>query len=154
MNNSEHEKIRDALQARMREMAAELIIPPPAFLTMQGEFLEYSESDQTLTTRFPVLPALLNPFGTMQGGMIAAAVDNTIGPLSMLLAPASVTRKLEMKYIRGVSPQDEFVHVKAHLDEIKKRRLRLRAVVTNPSGTELATANSVHWIIDGLAGTT
>jgi len=35
----------------------------------------------------------------MQGGMIAAAVDNTIGPLSFLVAAPNVTRRLEMKYI-------------------------------------------------------
>jgi acyl-coenzyme A thioesterase PaaI-like protein len=150
MTTREHEEISNALQTRMRQGTDHLVIPPPAFLTMQGEFLEYDETTQTLVTRFPVLPTLLNPFGTMQGGMVAAAVDNTIGPLSMLVAPASVTRRLEMKYSRGVSVEDRWIIVTARLVERKKRRLLLDASVKSPRGIEMASATSVHWIIDGL----
>jgi acyl-coenzyme A thioesterase PaaI-like protein len=118
---------------------------------MQGEFLKYDERAGTLAARFPVLPEQLNPFGTMQGGMIAAAVDNTVGPLSLLVAPPSVTRRLEIKYSRGVSAEDAYIHVEARLVERKKRRLFLEATVTDPRGVEVASGTAVHWVIDGLS---
>ena len=39
----------------------------------------------------------------MQGGMIAAAVDNIVGRLSMLIAPPNFTRNLEMKYKKAIN---------------------------------------------------
>ncbi|WP_442498072.1 hypothetical protein [Methylobacter sp. sgz302048] len=54
-----------------------LELPPKIFKAMQGEFLEYVEG-QLLTVRFPVKERYSNPFGCMQGGMIVAAMDNTL----------------------------------------------------------------------------
>lgn len=148
MDISEHQRVREALQQRMRQSSLDLVIPPPAFLSMQGEFVAFDEQAQTLKTRFPILPAQLNPFGTMQGGMIAAAVDNTVGPLSLLLGPASVTRRLEMKYRRAIAAADEYIEVQARLIGVHKRRLLLEASVANPAGVEVATAKSTHWMIE------
>ena len=69
------------------------MIPPPVFTSMQGEFVDFDLEEGILVTRFPVRQDYLNPYGAMQGGMVAAAVDNTLGPLSMLVAPPNVTRK-------------------------------------------------------------
>jgi len=49
---------------------------------MKGEVIDYDMEHETLTNRFPVLAEHLNPYGNIQGGIIAAAIDNTIGPLS------------------------------------------------------------------------
>lgn len=148
MEVSNHAKVSEALQNTMRGRADGLVIPPPAFVAMQGEFLEFDENGKTLTARFPILENQLNPFGTMQGGFIAAAVDNTIGPLSLLVAPVSVTRRLEMKYRRAVTPQDVFIRVQARLVERKKRRLRLDVTFTSSQGIEVASAKAIHWVID------
>ena len=147
MRSSDHERISEALRAKMQGRAEDLVLPPPVFVAMRGEFLEFDEKSKTLTARFPVLSAQLNPFGTMQGGMIAAAVDNTIGPLSLLVAPASVTRRLEMKYRRAVTSQDGFIRVEAQLAERKKRRLLLKATVLDDRDLEVASANAVHWVV-------
>jgi acyl-coenzyme A thioesterase PaaI-like protein len=148
MEVSNHAKVSEALQNTMRGRAEGLVIPPPAFVAMQGEFLEFDENGKTLTARFPILENQLNPFGTMQGGFIAAAVDNTIGPLSLLVAPVSVTRRLEMKYRRAVTPQDVFIRVQARLVERKKRRLRLEVTVVSSQGIEVASGKAIHWLID------
>jgi len=149
MVHSEHERVREALHERMRRAQMDLVIPPPAFLAMHGEFVAFDETAKTLSTRFPVLSEQLNPFGTMQGGMIAAAVDNTVGPLSLLVGPASVTRRLEMKYRRAIAASDQFIIVEARLVNVQKRRLLLEATVTNPSGVQVAVARSTHWAIEG-----
>ena len=60
---------------------------------MEGEFVDYQEG-QTLSVRFPVKERYQNAIGHMQGGMIVATIDNTLGPLSFLVAPPSVTTQL------------------------------------------------------------
>lgn len=77
-------------------------IPPNSFLDMNGEFLEY-QKNKSLTVQFPVKENQTNPLGMMQGGYIAAAFDNTFGPLSYLVAKKPmVTIDLSCQYIRGV----------------------------------------------------
>ena len=140
--------VMDVIRQRLGDRLDEFHIPPPVFRTMQGEFLAFDAEDGWLTARFPVLEAYLNPYGSMQGGMVAAAVDNTLGPLSMLVAPPNVTRRLEMKYSRPITPDLEFITVKSRLVERKGRWLTFRAEVTDQEGTLLARARAVHWITD------
>ena len=66
-------------------------LPPPSFEIMQCEIIEYSQEEKSLITKLPVLEQWLNPYGAMQGGMIDAAIDNAVGPLSMLIAPPNMT---------------------------------------------------------------
>jgi len=79
--------IIDLVKNRLGDRFDDYLIPPPVFVSMQGEFMEFELDSGTLTTRFPVLDKYLNPYGYMQGGMVAAAVDNTLGPLSMVALP-------------------------------------------------------------------
>jgi len=114
---------------------------------MQGEFLMFDPQAGTLTTRFPILPGYLNPYGTMQGGFIAAAVDNTLGPLSMLIAPPNFTRHLEMKYSQPVTPDLEHILVAGQYLGQEGRYLKFSAEVRSPLGTLLARAWARHWLI-------
>ena len=51
----------------------------------------------------PVEEHQTNPVGVMQGGFIAAAFDNTFGPLSYLVAKRPMTTiDMSIQYIRGV----------------------------------------------------
>ncbi len=43
---------------------------------MQCEIVAFDKEKATLTTKKPVLQEWLNPYSTMQGGMIIAAMDN------------------------------------------------------------------------------
>jgi acyl-coenzyme A thioesterase PaaI-like protein len=83
----------------------------------------------------------------MQGGMLAAAVDNTLGPLSVVVAPINVTRTLEMKYSRPVMPEMGFILVKAQLVKRQDPKLFFEATVRSPDGQRLAKCKAVHWII-------
>ncbi|MEQ8200323.1 MAG: PaaI family thioesterase [Syntrophomonadaceae bacterium] len=53
---------------------------PKCWHFMQPEFVEYVEGE-SLTLEFPVLEVYSNPRGTMQGGFMTAAFDNTFGAL-------------------------------------------------------------------------
>ena len=123
-------------------------MPPPIFNLMKGELIEYDIERGYLKAGFPVLEAYLNSFGIMQGGMIAAAIDNTLGPLSMLVAPPNFTRELEIKYKRTVTLETGYLIVTGEFHEQRKRQLFFTASVVNHSGIELATAKSVHWITE------
>ena len=126
----------------------EYAFPPPVFTAMQGKFLDFDSEQSILSVRFPVLETWLNPYGIMQGGMVAAAVDNTLGPLSMLVAPPNVTRRLQMKYSQQVTPDLGYITVKARLLEREGRWLAFSAEVRDPEGALLARAQARHWIVD------
>ena len=142
--------VMDIIRERLGDRMDEYLIPPPVLVTMQAEFLAFDPDGGSLTVRFPVLEKYLNPYGSMQGGMVAAAVDNTLGPLSMLVAPPNVTRRLAMKYVRPITPELEFITVRGKLTEHKGQRLTFSAEVRDQEGTLLARAQAVHWIVAAM----
>ena len=140
--------IMEILHARLGDRIDEFILPPPVFDFMRGELLEFDPDSAYLKVRFPVLEDYLNPYGVMQGGLVAAAADNTLGPLSMLVAPPNVTRHLEMKFSHPVTPEMEYIIVTARLREQDGRRLKFTAEIRDQGGKLLARARALHWIID------
>ena len=60
-------------------------VNPSCSATMKQEFVEYVEGE-SLTCNYPVMEMYSNPRKSMQGGFIAAAFDNTYGPLVVLLS--------------------------------------------------------------------
>jgi acyl-coenzyme A thioesterase PaaI-like protein len=141
-------EIREQLEKGLRNTDKRLKMPPPVFAAMQGRLVGFDPEKKILQARFPVLPEQLNPYGSMQGGMIAAAIDNTLGPLSMLVAPPNFTRRLEIKYRQSVTPERGDIMVEGRFVEQKKRQLFFRARVLDQEGNELANAKAVHWIVD------
>jgi acyl-coenzyme A thioesterase PaaI-like protein len=144
---SEH-SLMDLMEAKLGERVDKYQLPPPVFEVMGGEFLDYDVGAGWLRARFPVLEAQLNPYGAMQGGMVAAAIDNTLGPLSMLVAPPNVTRRLTVKYSRQVTIDMERIIVEARLVKKEERWLRFRADVRDPDGRVMARASALHWVLD------
>lgn len=136
------------LEKRLQGRTDEIDFPPPVFDAMKGEVIDYDIETETLTNRFPVLAEQLNPYGNMQGGIIAAVIDNTIGPLSLLVSPPNFTRHMELKYAKVVSPDLGYIYVTARFIEQKKRLLYFEGIVKNSGGEKLASAKSTHWIID------
>ncbi len=134
------------IRERLGDRLGDFMIPPPVFQTLRGEFLAVDLEAGLLSTRFPVLPEYLNPYGLLQGGIIAAAVDNTLGPLSMLVAPPNVTRRLEMKYSQAVTLDLKYILVEGRYLGLEGQFLKFNAEVRAPGGFLLARARAVHWI--------
>ncbi|MEX0330403.1 MAG: PaaI family thioesterase [Puniceicoccaceae bacterium] len=123
-------------------------VPPPVFMTMEGKITDFDPGAKCISCSFPVRPDQLNPFGMMQGGIISAAIDNTIGPLSMLVAPPSITRKLEVKYYKAVEPAAGKIFITAKLIGQKKRFLFFEAVAENEDKSVIfASAEAMHWML-------
>ena len=140
--------IMDILHQRLGDRIDEFLLPPPVFDFMRGEVLDFDPDSAHLKVRFPVLEDYLNPYGVMQGGLVAAAADNTLGPLSMLVAPPNVTRNLDMKFSHPVTPELEYIIVEARLQEQDGRRLKFSAEVRDQGGQLLARARALHWIVE------
>ncbi len=120
---------------------------PPSFTVMQGEFLEFDPEARRMRVRFPVLENWLNPYGAMQGGFVAAAIDNVIGPLGVLLAPPNVTRTLELKYSRPITVEMGFFIVTARLVERADPWLVFKVEVHDLPGNRLVRATCKQWIL-------
>ena len=122
-------------------------LPPPSFEIMEGAIMAFSQEEESIVVRMPVLEAWLNPYGTMQGGLIIGAIDNAIGPLSLLIAPKNMTRDIESKLLKPITMETEFIYVTATLFERKKRRLIFDAVVHDKEKNVYAKARTTNWII-------
>jgi acyl-coenzyme A thioesterase PaaI-like protein len=140
--------IMEILHQKLGDKIGDFLLPPPVFDFMSGELIEFDQQAACLKIRFPILDAYLNPYGVMQGGLVAAAADNTLGPLSMLVAPPNVTRNLNMKFSRPVTPELEYIVVDARLKERDDRWLTFNAEIRDQAGQLLARAQALHWIID------
>lgn len=134
------------LQAETFRSKRPMTLPPPCFTEMNGEFISFSE-DRFLVCRFPNDPRFQNPIGLMQGGFIVAAIDNTLGPLSYLLAPTSVTTQLNTTYLRPVTARDAYIEVHGEVLAESKSYIHLQATVLSPNGKKIALAFSTHQIL-------
>ncbi len=123
-------------------------IPPPVFRMMKGNVISYDVERGTMIISYPVSLEYMNPFGSMQGGMIAAAIDNTLGPLSMLVAPLNYTRSLEIKFRKIIRHDSSVITVFAQFINQNKRQLNFTASVVDTESFELASAKATHWIIE------
>jgi len=124
-----------------------LLLPPPIFSTLPCEFTKFDKRTGVLEARFLVREGYLNPYGTVQGGILAGFADNTIGPLSMMIAKPNVTRRFEMKYSKPVTTEMEYVEVKARLVSMEERKLHFSAEIRDPDGKLVARARAVHWLL-------
>ena len=139
--------LEDLVRQQAGPFIDHLLVPPPAMLTMGTELRGFDREAGTLVNRFPVKVEFLNPYRTMQGGLIAGAIDNTIGPLSMLVAPPNMTRTMTLEYHKPVRADLPWFEVTATLKQRQKRTLIFEACVTAPDGTLLVTATATHLLL-------
>jgi uncharacterized protein (TIGR00369 family) len=140
----------ELIEAEFRALAGQLPdtvqYPPPSFTFMRGEYVAY-ESRTALTVRFPVLTEYLNPVGVMQGGFLAAAIDNTMGPLSYLAARRMCsTLDLHVQYLRAVAA-GQTVTVSARVTSQGSQAMTLEADAWDERGKLLARAISTMIIV-------
>ncbi|TGK17585.1 PaaI family thioesterase [Leptospira fluminis] len=87
---------------KFSKFAPSFKLPPPAFVELSGEFISYRRKKE-LTCSFYIEPRFSNPMGVFQGGFLAAAFDNTFGPLCYLAAgKPTTTLELSVSYIRMI----------------------------------------------------
>jgi len=134
-------------KSKLGDKIDDFTLPPPIFTIMECEVIAYEETEKSLTVKMPLLKQWLNPYGTMQGGMIDTAIDNAVGPLSMLVAPPNMTRTIETKLLKAIGLDVGYIYVTAHLMEQKKRRLIFGARVVDADGVVFATSKVVNFVL-------
>lgn len=136
-----------ALRARLGADARPEEFVPPVFLEMQAQIVSYDSQAQLLTVRVPNPRRYQNPYRVMQGGMIAAAIDNAIGPLSVAAAPPNLTRELTIKYKKAISEEFSHILVRAWVEKLNPPYLFLAARVESEQGDLFARATARHFIL-------
>ena len=72
--------------------------PPPAAVTLGFKLLEIDPSRGTIRVQFEGKREFLNPMGVVQGGFVAAMLDDTLGPaLVCTLPPGQFAPTIELK---------------------------------------------------------
>ncbi len=120
-------------------------LPPKVFKDMDGEFIEFIE-EKSLTARFPNKKRFMNPFGFMQGGIIVAAIDNAVSPLSYVLAPPNITKEITTTFKRPIKQTDSYIDVIASLLEKTSTNIVLQAEVRKENG-KLAAIGIANCVI-------
>lgn len=111
-----------------------LEIPPRVFFLLGGHFTDYDHASATLVARFPVKDDYRNPLGFMQGGMIVAAADNTMGPLCFLQGFLGVSTQINTTFVRPVTPVETEIEVIARVVERTASLAQVSATVANAAG--------------------
>jgi acyl-coenzyme A thioesterase PaaI-like protein len=147
MNSHKSLDVIELFSQELGDKLEEFNLPPPSFEIMQSKIIEFNKEEASILVKMPVLESWLNPYGTMQGGLIIGAIDNAVGPLSLLIAPKNMTRNIESKLIKPIVMSMEYIYVTATLFEQKKRRLIFDVVVKDEDNNIYATAKITNWIL-------
>lgn len=80
---------------------------PPAAATLGWELVSVDPDEGTIEVAFEASDAFTNPMGNVQGGFLAAMLDDTLGPaLVATLEPGQFSPTLELKvnFLRPARP--------------------------------------------------
>lgn len=97
---------------------------------MDASVEKCSYEDKMLTLKFRVKDWMLNPDGTLHGGLLTTACDMTMGMLGRFYKESAscVTVQLNMAFFRSIDRGDEFT-VEAHVEKLGRTLLFLSARV-------------------------
>ncbi|WP_431933443.1 PaaI family thioesterase [Nonomuraea jabiensis] len=89
------------------EMVAGRMSPPPAAETLGWELLSVDPDQGTIEVAFQASERFVNPVGAIQGGFLAAMLDDTLGPALVATLPEgqfAPTLDLHVQFLRPARP--------------------------------------------------
>ncbi|KUJ68650.1 thioesterase [Streptomyces albus subsp. albus] len=111
----------------------------------------------SVTAEFTVQPAHQGAPGLAHGGVLATALDETLGALSWVLRVIAVTGRLETDFVRPV-PVGTVLHLEAHVTAVHGRKIYSTATgrIGGPDGPVAVRAEALfieveveHFITNG-----
>ena len=125
-------------------MTRKIKLPPPCFDFLHAELL--SAENGRAVVRFVPTEQMENPYGTIQGGIIAGMLDNVFGPAVVSAAPSSrsTTVQMSVNYLRSVKAGEPIIGtaevvklgrtqvlIEAKMERESDRELLVKATATN-----------------------
>ena len=123
-------------------------LPPPTFEYLNGEVLE--EAPGRVRCRFRPTEEMANPWGAVQGGILAAFFDDTMGPAVVSVAGGRgfTTMTIHVTYLRPAKPGEPLV-CEATVVRHGRMQAYAEATLTRESDGELlARASSVNLFLE------
>lgn len=119
-----------------------LAIPPPVFLELGGRFTEYGES-KTLKAVYPALQKFTNPMGSVQGGVVGAALDANYGSLAFIATRIPhVTVTMDTTFIRPILADNRDYIVEVRIRAQTRTLLFMDGEVYTQDGKLAATSTT------------
>lgn len=118
-------------------------VPPPCWSLFDAKAI-VMEPGHTII-EFRTEPAHENPFGKVQGGLLAAMIDNCIGPAVFLLVPDRQMSTIEMKlnYLTPATP-GELLRGEARVIKHGRTTAFVEITLTRPDGALVAKASATN----------
>lgn len=116
---------------------------PPCAKLLGWELLAHDAAKGWARLSFEARPEFLNPAGFVQGGFLAAMLDDTMGPAVMLMTQGrsyTVTINLNVHFIRAARPGKFFGE--GRVVQLGKTIAALEACLSDAQGNLVATATS------------
>ena len=83
------------------------VSPPPSAVLLGWELVSIDPDAGTIEVAFAATAQFLNPAGVIQGGFVAAMLDDTMGPALVATLPEgefAVTLELKVNFLRAAAP--------------------------------------------------
>jgi uncharacterized protein (TIGR00369 family) len=123
-------------------------LPPPPAARLLGWKLERIDPEQgTVRVQFEGKDDFLNPVGSIQGGILAAMLDDTLGPAAAMLGGETFAQTLELKtsFLRPARPGK--LYGDARVVHRGREIVFLEGSLSTADGTVVATATATARVI-------
>ena len=127
-------------------------LPPPTFEYLNGELLE--QAPGRVRCRFRPTEEMTNPLGAVQGGILAAFFDDTMGPAVVSVADGRgfTTVSLNVSYLRSVRPGEPVVCEAVVVKHGRTQAYVEASLARESDGALLARATAVQLFLDPATG--
>jgi uncharacterized protein (TIGR00369 family) len=116
------------------------VAPPPAAVTLGWQLRGIDPEAGTIDVDFQASERFVNPAGVIQGGFLAAMLDDTMGPALVATLPPghfAPTLDLHVQFLRPARPG--LIHGHGAVVRRGREICFLSGMLTDPAGRMLAT---------------
>jgi uncharacterized protein (TIGR00369 family) len=133
----------------MMKTALDNITMPSVAKLLGWQLLDARPADGWLKLGFEGRPEFLNPAGFVQGGILSAMLDDTMGPAVLVMTEGksyTTTVSLTVNFLNPARPGP--IIGEAQVTQLGKSIAFVEGKLTTADGTLLATATAVERLLD------
>lgn len=125
--------------------------PPPAATHLGFKFLEVDAEAGRVTIEFTARPEFLNPAGFVQGGFLAATLDDTMGPAVVAKSQGALfTSSIDMNVSFLAPAKPGKLIGRGEILRLGKTIAFLQATLEDEDGAVVARATSSARLVKGI----